>query len=125
VPRRGTIRPSRLKGYEIEIPIAPFELPEGWVETSIRLDSVELPDLDDIEGRTFRFPINPEPGYIDGSIYLRETHNPVDVSEVKFESWQGDEIQAGLRMRMLFEFEATGFRDRDAVLTAALRRSDA
>jgi hypothetical protein len=125
VPWPGTIRPSRLKGYEIEIPIAPFELPEGWVETSIRLDFVELPELGDIEARTFPFPTSPEPGYIDGSIYLRETHNPVDITEVEFGSWQEDEIEATLRMRILFEFEGTGFRDRDAVLTTTLRRSDA
>lgn len=123
VPREGTIRPSRLQGYEIEVPLAPFELSEGRVETSIRLDFVDLPQLSEIEKQTFAFPTNPEPGYIDGSIYLREVHNPVEVTELTFGSWQGDRIEARLRIRFLFEFEESGFRDRDALLTPKLRRA--
>jgi hypothetical protein len=122
VPHDGTIRRSRLHGYEMEVPLAPFELPEGRVETAIRLDLVDLPELSEIEGRTFSFPTNPAPGYVDGSIYLQEAHNPVDVTEMEFGNWSGDQIEARFRMRFLFEFEGTGFRDRDAELTVTLRR---
>jgi len=71
------------------VPLAPFEPSEGWVETSIRLDIVDLPQLSEIENRTFVYPTNPEPGYIDGGIHLRDVHNPVDVTELAFRSWQG------------------------------------
>ena len=120
-PREGTIGPHPIEGWQIEIPLDPFPgvlEEEPMVETSIRLDLVDLgvEDVDKVEGRTFTFPVNPEPGYIDGSVYVSFAHNPVDVTEIRFGSWEGERIEATFRMRMLFEFEGAGFQDRDAVL---------
>ena len=64
----------------IEIFLEPFELVfEDYsenVDTSIRLDSVNIPTEPKIlEGKTFHFPVNPTPGYIDGSVYFFAAHN--------------------------------------------------
>ncbi|HBP1105783.1 hypothetical protein ACET47_08505 [Pseudomonas aeruginosa] len=70
----------------IHIPLHPFTLQGEVVETSIRLDDIAL-DLSDLrahENRDYRFPENPENGYIDGSLYLQGQHVPVDVTLLSF-----------------------------------------
>lgn len=70
----------------ITITLRPFVLDGAAVDTCIRLDGIALP-LDEPRshaGRSHRFPVNPEPGYIDGSIYLLHRHVPLDVTELSF-----------------------------------------
>lgn len=67
------------------------------------------------------FPSNPEEGYIDGSIFLIVAHNPVDVHSITFGDIDGDELEASFDIRLLFEFEGSGIRNRDAHITTKLR----
>lgn len=70
----------------IHIPLAPFVLDGERVDTSIRLDGIAL-DLGDLQAQarcSHRFPVNPDEGFIDGSIYLQGRHVPVDVTSLAF-----------------------------------------
>lgn len=80
--------------FDIDLPVQPFEFDGEPQETSIRLEFIELPvrDWREIFGRTFRFPINPEPGYIDGSVYIGNVHNPVDVTQIRFAQASGSRV---------------------------------
>ena len=68
----------------MEIGLHSFELNGETVGTSIRLDKIAIPNitLASLAGLSFRFPVNPEPGYIDGSIYIDHVHHPVDVHQL-------------------------------------------
>lgn len=70
----------------IMILMRPFLWNGEVVDTSIRLDGIELPSthLNELIGKSFAFPISPEDGYINGSIYLESKHHPVDVTELSF-----------------------------------------
>jgi hypothetical protein len=76
--------PNRLGSIEVQL--QPFELAGEAVKTSLRLDQVELDlgDLSALAGKSISFPINPAPGYIDGSIYLLHQHVPFDVDQMRF-----------------------------------------
>ncbi|TOJ74857.1 hypothetical protein CGI32_25090, partial [Vibrio parahaemolyticus] len=55
----------------LEIGIEPFELSlddySEKIETVISLNGINLPtELNELAGRTFTFPVNPDDGYIDG-----------------------------------------------------------
>ena len=70
----------------LHITLHPFDLQKKSVETHIRLDGIAL-DLSQLhahEHRHYHFPINPEEGYIDGSVYLQNQHVPVDVTDLIF-----------------------------------------
>lgn len=116
VPREAIIRSSFVDidllgcgeglSHEIEILLEPFSLeipgkPEDVerVETSIRLDYMTLvegrfPGFKALEEKEFTFPINPEPGYIDGSVYMYGMHNDVDVTKIIFGKVSGNHISA-------------------------------
>lgn len=93
--------------FYIELPLAPIEI-EGELETSsvvldwIRLDVEALSQL---EGNEFRFPVNPEDGYIDGSMYLFNVHNPVDVTRLRFSFLSEETIRVSIDARIDFAFE--------------------
>jgi hypothetical protein len=76
--------PNRLGSIEVQL--QPFELAGEAVTTSLRLDQIELDlsDLAAVAGKFISFPINPAPGYIDGSIYLLHQHVPFDVDQIRF-----------------------------------------
>jgi hypothetical protein len=92
--------------HEIEIRLKSFQLPlieesedVETVETSIRLDYITLiegrfPGFKALQGREFTFPINPEPGYIEGSVYMYGMHNDVDVTRIIFGKVSGNHISA-------------------------------
>lgn len=70
----------------LTIALRPFLLEERQVDTCIRLDGIAL-DLRDPRrqaGSRHRFPVNPQPGYIDGSLYLQHRHVPLDVTALAF-----------------------------------------
>ena len=72
--------------FNISIPIAPFSLGGESVATSFELEAIDFgtQSIAELANNTFSFPVNPEEGYIDGSIYLTNVHNPVDVTEIAF-----------------------------------------
>lgn len=68
--------------------------------------AIELPEnLSNYIGKTITFPTNPNDGYIDGSVYLLNAHNPVDVSEIKFLKIEKNTIELELTMKFHFEYE--------------------
>ena len=102
------------KNVSIKINIEPFELSlneySETVDTSLRLDSVEIPiKLKELEGKEFTFPINPNDGYIDGSIYFFGAHSPVDVTKIIFGEISNKRLPISLETTWLLEFEATGY----------------
>ncbi|MEU0497155.1 hypothetical protein [Mycobacterium sp. NPDC006124] len=143
-PKTGTIRcwpaaagEPRAGTWSIDIPIDAFSADDPAdpttyrlgvagpeiVHTRLRLDFISLPaaHLAELGGRSFAFPVNPEDGYIDGSIYLGQAHNPVDVTEIDF----GSILEAGITARLCASFDFTQehveIANRSAILTVALR----
>jgi len=70
----------------LEIELCSFALNGEEVDTSIRLEGIAIPSvsLASLKGLAFQFPVNPEPGYIDGSIYIEHAHHPVDIHHLSF-----------------------------------------
>lgn len=70
----------------IRIELKTFMFEGESVNTAIRLDHITLPAnaLEDLAGQTLVFPVNPQPGYIDGSIYIGSCHHTVDVDGIDF-----------------------------------------
>jgi hypothetical protein len=100
----------------IEISLAPFELSlDGYsenVDTHICLESIRIPANPlELEGKQFDFPVNPSPGYIDGSIYFFAAHNPVDVTSIRFGSIESGKMPLTLETVWVLEFEGTGYQN--------------
>jgi len=91
----------------INILMRPFLWIEEIVDTSLRLDDIELPSLDlaDLAGKAFAFPINPEDGYIDGSIYIAGVHHPVDVTALSFPRDGNGGLTVVVEGTYVFEYE--------------------
>ena len=89
----------------------PFELDGDDVETSIRLEGIDLPTLNwsDLEGQEFAFPANPDQGYIDGSVYMDSAHHPVDVTSIRFDHATDTQPQVTISGVLNLEYE--GLRD--------------
>jgi len=115
ISRRGDV-------FDIWIGIQPFELDGEMVSTDFRLDGAGLP-LDGPSAwqrQTFTFPTNPEPGYIDGSIYIRSAHNPTDVTQIVFGEHHSNTIDATLSISIVFEYKGIGFSNTDVTLNVPL-----
>ena len=71
---------------------------------------MELPSdrFEVLAGRTFTFPVNPEDGYIDGSIYIDHVHHPVDITAIRFGPLVGSVIEVELEGDLNLEFEGLG-----------------
>ena len=70
----------------ISIELSPFELDSEMIQTNIRLDQIHLPQQSfaGLAGQHLSFPINPEDGYIDASIYIQNRHHAIDISALSF-----------------------------------------
>lgn len=111
---KGSIIENEDKIYTLILPISKFILDTEIIETSIRLDFVELTEpLISYIGKTIIFPINPEEGYIDGSVYLRNAHNPVDVTEIRFATLKEGNLTIEISMQFIFDYEGIGFKNED------------
>jgi hypothetical protein len=109
---QGELNQEEGNYYTIILPVSKFVLEEEIVSTSVYLYAIELPDpLQNYIGKTIQFPLNPNDGYIDGSVYLRNVHNPVDVTEIKFLKLESDFIELELTMKLDFEHEINGFKN--------------
>jgi len=109
--------------FNISIPVAPFPLGGETVATSFELESIDFgtQNIVELASNTFTFPVNPEEGYIDGSIYLANVHNPADVTEIAFGPYNDSTISATITLRILFSFEGHAFQDTDLVLNTLLK----
>jgi hypothetical protein len=114
-------------GLSIEIPLAPFTIDGEVVETSISLGGVSLPtpDVLKLSGQTFSFPVNPKPGYIDGSVYVQHAHLPVDVTSIRFGNADNDAVEVELDLLFVFEFEGLDdYRNTSWTLISRLSNSE-
>jgi hypothetical protein len=122
----GTItKDTENKTYSIIIPISKFILDEQIVDTTIWLSRIILAEpLENYIEKTITFPINPIEGYIDGSTYLRDAHNPVDVSEIHFIKMENEILTFEMTMNFVFEFEGIGFKNETLkkILTAKIEK---
>ncbi|MEO9598889.1 hypothetical protein [Parasphingorhabdus sp.] len=99
--------PAEAASMEIKLERFSLDHLDEPIETSIRLDGIQLPNLVPLElsGEAFDFPINPTQGYIDGSIYIGHAHHPVDVTSVSFGRCDGNQIEVEVVMKFIFDFE--------------------
>ena len=97
--------------YTIEITLAEIELENKKINTSLYLDFIifNIYKLQDLENRIFEFPINPSSGFIEGSVYLFDAHNPVDVRKIEFSTIKNGTIEATIYFDIDFEYEKTGY----------------
>ena len=72
--------------YTIEVELQDLKIDDEVIGTSLILDSIifEINDLKELENKSFDFPMYPETGYIDASVYILWTHHPVSVSKITF-----------------------------------------
>ncbi|WP_394252704.1 hypothetical protein [Vibrio profundi] len=110
----------------IEIGIEPFELSlDGYsekIETVICLGGIHLPkEFNELTGRTFTFPINPDDGYIDGSVYFFGAHTPVDIIEIKFGQSINGKLPMTLESSWVLEFKLTGFKNFNTTIYTYLK----
>ncbi|MBB6329936.1 ankyrin repeat protein [Chryseobacterium sediminis] len=118
----GTIRLQEESLYKIRIPISKFILDKKIVETAIELDFVPLSEsLSYCIGKSVEFPVNPEEGYADGSIYLRSSHNPVDLTRLNFLSSEDGVLMVEASIKFDFEYESIGFKNEGLVAEIALK----
>lgn len=95
--------------FDIEIALSPFHFEGEEEQTSVILSFIKLQGVADwrsIEGKTFQFPVNPEEGYIDGSIYLGHTHVPADVTSISFGAIESGSVTC--RLKIQFDFSYAG-----------------
>ena len=107
-------------GADLEIELAPFVLGGEPVRTAIRLDGMSLPtySLEQLAGRRLVFPLNPEPGYIDGSLYFDGRHHAVDIRELCFGKLDPHGLPVTIEGRIHFD---DGARFDDTALSLAAR----
>ena len=133
VAKRGTIGGflfenidlPRTLFHEIVVPNKPFlfhdvEGRKKTTKTEFRFDFIQFPDqpfrgYKALVGRTFEFPVNPTPGYIDGSIYLLSAHNSVDVVELAFLAARRGSLDVRITLAIDFESEGTGYANTDGL----------
>nr|WP_298097907.1 hypothetical protein [uncultured Shinella sp.] len=92
----------------ISVGLAAFEFDAETHETLLQCDQINL-DLDDLyalSGKSFEFPLNPEPGYIDGSIYLFGVHVVFLTERLSFGAAGEETIP--LRIDGILEFSSSG-----------------
>lgn len=90
--------------YRVELPLQPFNYKGQETRTEVRLDFIRfgVTAWREVANQEFRFPINPKPGYIDGSVYVGGAHNPADVTRIKFGPLSGNKIARGDRYSVRF-----------------------
>lgn len=104
-PKSGTLYLSG-ESPSIGIELEAFTIDDEEVDQSIDFQlEISASGLPDLVGRTFEFPSNPEDGYVEGSIYIWNSHNPIDLHSVAFGQQNEAAITATLDMTFVFEFE--------------------
>jgi hypothetical protein len=110
--------------WAIIIGLQPFELDGETVKTTVSLDSfpwdVERPR--ELAGATHEYSADDRCDQnIEGSVYLRHAHHPVDVSRVAFGRADADGVQVTVDCDLDFDFEGGGFKNRAARIACRLK----
>lgn len=95
---------SPKKAFKMQVELNSFMFENQKTETCISLDYIPLniQNIDELENKTFEFPINPKSGYIDGSIYLFNVHNPFDVKKIQFGKITNSTIETSIYYDIVF-----------------------
>jgi hypothetical protein len=107
----GRLESFELNAVEMIVPVRGsfpvFEAEAEEIATSIvaSFGAFRVRRLQELSGEWLRFPINPTEGYIDGSIYLANVHNPVDITALKFGPVNDGTVHVDVEAELLFEFE--------------------
>ncbi|MCC7420117.1 MAG: hypothetical protein IT428_07555 [Planctomycetaceae bacterium] len=117
IPKRGTMTarlfarasdgPNRKLYFGIIIPLEPFQFEGELQETSVRLDFIDfkVSDWHELEQKPFRFPVNPETGYIDGSVFICGVHAPADATHIRFGKLNGSILPMVIELQFDFTYE--------------------
>jgi len=94
--------------YRIDIPLEPLTFDGKTERTSVQMDFIRfaVPSWRQLPGREFRFPVNPEEGYIEGSIYLAHAHHPADTTRIAFGDLHENVIAASVDITFDFTLES-------------------
>lgn len=106
------------ENVSLTILLQAFVLGDELIATSLRLDGIDLPSvrLAELVSKSFDFPLNPEDGYIDGSIYLGQRHHPLDIHQLAFHANRHGTASLLIKGRYLFAFEADAATQRDSFI---------
>jgi len=115
----------------LEIHFEPFSVQDQF-EGEILSDAFDRPlmanfialpsvDVAELSGWCFEFPLNPDDGYIDASVYFRERHNPVDISRLEFAKDADGQITLTVASRWLMTLEGSASNDFDYMFTVPMR----
>ena len=98
--------------FSIDIHLEEIQLDDFKEKTSIVLDFInfKINSLEELEHSSLEFPINPLDGYIDGSMYLFNAHNPVDVTKIEFDKFVDNAIEVKVHYVIDFEYEGTPYK---------------
>jgi hypothetical protein len=120
VPARGTLTARMFENasngvanslvYDIAIPVhCVLDLPpdpdaSDPSQTTVRLDFIRigLVDWRNLPGRAFIFPVNPEAGYVDGSVYFDGAHHYADLTRLQFGTLTGTTLAAAVTITFQF-----------------------
>ena len=89
----------------------------------ITADGLLLPSIDGtkLQNNCFKFPTNPDIGYIDASVYFDSSYNPVDISALEFGPFLNGSLQTKVTSRWIMSYESPIFQDFDYDFTIPIR----
>jgi len=130
-PLFATIFQGALNKSSMEIHFAPFTVEEQFEDETfshdfhepIRADFIQFPSVNvlELQGKAFNFPLNPEEGYIDASVYFMNRHNPVDITKIAFDTLSQNHVSMTINTRWLMSLEGTATNDFNYNFTVPIR----
>jgi hypothetical protein len=109
--------------WAIVIALEPFRLDDETVRTQIDLDAFPWGVGHPLElaGTSHEFSAGDrDESGVEGSMYLRHAHHPVDVSRISFAGAGGEALQATIECDFVFDFEGGRFNNRSARITCRI-----
>lgn len=117
VPATGTLTASILENealgirrrmyFSVSVPVTvPHKGKTRATEVFLDLIRLDADGCDDLDGKTYWFPVNPAAGYIEGYILLEGEDHAVDCTRIAFGTLKGDRVPVELSLRI--EFVGTG-----------------
>jgi len=129
-PLQAKLTAGTMGKPSIEVIFAPFTITTSVDEgselldfdTALRADFIDLPvtELSSLQNRTFDFPVNPEDGYIDASVFFSGAHNPVDITRLAFGNLIDGKVPLTIVSKWIMTYERTGFEDFDLTFSVPL-----
>ena len=132
VPLKANLFESHLKTQpNLEIHFETFTVDEEFegnvishpFDAPICAELFHLPSANvrDLQGQIFDFPLNPNEGFIDASIYFRGAHNPIDISRIEFGVLSQNHVPMRVTSRWIMTFEGAASNDFDFNFTVSVQ----